>query len=55
MSKYLYISLDESGELQFFRETDLLLLLTSVAKERPFEAFKAYTIFDMISWKKGQR
>jgi hypothetical protein len=41
MSKYLYIFLDESGDLNFARNGSRYFLLTSVTKERPFEAFKA--------------
>jgi hypothetical protein len=41
MSKYLYLFLDESGDFNFTRNGTRYFLLTSVTKERPFEAFKA--------------
>jgi hypothetical protein len=40
MSKYLYIFLDESGDFNFARNGTRYFLLTSVTKERPFEAFR---------------
>jgi hypothetical protein len=39
--RYLYIFLDESGDFNFTTGGSRYFLLTSVAKERPFEAFKS--------------
>ncbi len=40
MEKYLYIFLDEGGNLDFSPNGTKLFLVTSLAKERPFEAYK---------------
>jgi hypothetical protein len=40
MDKYLYIFLDEGGNLDFSPNGTKLFLVTSLAKERPFEAYK---------------
>ena len=39
--RFLYIFLDESGDLNFSRNGSNYFILTSVTKTRPFEAFKA--------------
>jgi hypothetical protein len=41
VEKYLYIFLDEGGNLDFSKSGTKYFLVTSLTKERPFEAFKA--------------
>ncbi len=40
-NKFLYIFFDESGNFDFSDKGTKYFLLTSITKERPFEAFKA--------------
>jgi hypothetical protein len=41
MDRYLYIFLDEGGNLDFSTNGTKFFVVTSLAKERPFEAYKA--------------
>jgi hypothetical protein len=41
MDKYLYIFLDEGGNMDFSTGGTKFFIVTSLAKERPFEAYKA--------------
>jgi hypothetical protein len=41
MDKFLYIFLDEGGNLDFSPSGTKFFIVTSLAKERPFEAYRA--------------
>jgi hypothetical protein len=43
MTRFLYIFLDEAGNLDFSSNGTKYFLLTSVTKERPFLAYKEMT------------
>lgn len=43
MSKFLYVFLDEGGNLDFSRNGTRYFIITSVTKERPFKVYQALT------------